>query len=83
MMLERTDFSLSLSEWSFTICPSPYKPKNNVLSASLNKNCPSFLLSCVIPRRVSFIFHARKIDFGSGVGVEGGACADRLTLAAY
>ena len=30
---------LSLSEWSFTICPTP-----NLLSASLNKTFPSFLL---------------------------------------
>ena len=33
-------FPLSLSEWSFTICPTPY---NRVLSASLNKTFPSFL----------------------------------------
>ena len=30
-------FPLSLSEWSFTICPMPYNRKFNVLSASLNK----------------------------------------------
>ena len=37
-------FPLSLSEWSFTICPMPYKHKlKNVLSASLNKTFPSFL----------------------------------------
>ena len=34
---------LSLSEWSFTICPTPYNRKN-VLSASLNKIFPSFPL---------------------------------------
>ena len=34
--------SLSLSEWSFTICPTPYNRKLNVLSASLNKTFPSF-----------------------------------------
>ena len=33
----------SLSEWSFTICLTPYKRKLNVLSASLNKTFPSFL----------------------------------------
>ena len=33
---------LSLSEWSFTICPMPYNRKYNVLSASLNKTFPSF-----------------------------------------
>ena len=36
---------LSLSEWSFTICLTPYKCVNkNLLSASLNK-FPSFLPS--------------------------------------
>ena len=35
---------LSLSEWSFTICLTPYNRKQNVLSASLNKTFPSFLL---------------------------------------
>ena len=34
-------FPLSLSEWSFTICPTPYNRKLNVLSASLNKPFPS------------------------------------------
>ena len=33
-------FPLSLSEWSFTICPTPYNCKYNVLSASLNKTLP-------------------------------------------
>ena len=37
-------FPFSLSEWSFTICSTPYNRKENVLSASLNKTCPSFLL---------------------------------------
>ena len=37
-------FPLSPSEWSFTICPTPYNRKYNVLSASLNKACPSFLV---------------------------------------
>ena len=35
-------FPLSLSEWSFTICLTPYNRKQNVLSASLNKIFPSF-----------------------------------------
>ena len=36
-------FALSLSKLSFTICPSPYNRKQNVLSASLNKHfLPSF-----------------------------------------
>ena len=30
-------FLLSLSEWSFTICLTPYNRKQNVLSVSLNK----------------------------------------------
>ena len=36
-------FPISLSEWSFTICLTPYNRKLNVLSASLNKTFPSFL----------------------------------------
>ena len=36
-------FSFLLSEWSFTICPTPYNCKKNVLNVSLNKN--SFLPS--------------------------------------
>ena len=38
-------FPLSLSEWFFTICPTPYNRTKNVLSASLNKTFPSFLLA--------------------------------------
>ena len=37
-------FPLLLSEWSFTICLTPYNRKQNVLSASLNKTFPSFLI---------------------------------------
>ena len=36
-------FPFSLSEWSLTICLTPYNRKLNVLSASLNKTFPSFL----------------------------------------
>ena len=36
-------FPLSQSEWSFTICVTPYNRKQNMLSASLNKTFPSFL----------------------------------------
>ena len=36
-------FPLSLSEWSFTICLTPYNHPSNVLSVSLNKTFPSFL----------------------------------------
>ena len=36
-------FPFSLSEWFFTIYPTPYNRKfTNVLSASLNKTFPSF-----------------------------------------
>ena len=30
-------FPLSLSQWAFTICLTPYNRKQNMLSASLNK----------------------------------------------
>ena len=33
-------FPLSLSEWSFTICPTLYNHIKNVLSPSLNKTFP-------------------------------------------
>ena len=35
-------FPLLLSEWSFTICLTPYNCKYNVLSASINKTFPFF-----------------------------------------
>ena len=35
---------LSLSEWSFTICLTPYNRNKNVLSVSLNKTIPSFIV---------------------------------------
>ena len=35
---------LSLSEWSFTVCPTPYDRKYNVLSVLLNKTFRSFLV---------------------------------------
>ena len=39
-------FPLFLSEWSFTKCLTPYSRKKlNVLSVSLNKTFPSFLMS--------------------------------------
>ena len=40
-------FLLSLSEWSYTICLTSYNSKYNVLSASLNKTFPSFLLHAI------------------------------------
>ena len=33
---------LSLSEWCFTICPTSYDRKLNMLSISVNKIFPSF-----------------------------------------
>ena len=36
-------FPLLVSEWSFTICPTPYNRKQKVLSASLNQTFASFL----------------------------------------
>ena len=39
-------FPLSLSEYSFTICLTPYNRKYNVLNASLNKTFSSF---CYVP----------------------------------
>ena len=44
-------FPLSLSEWSFTICPTPYNRKQNELSVSLNKTFPSFLFTELISSR--------------------------------
>ena len=37
-------FPFSLSEWSFTICLTPYNRRYNVLSASLNKTFLSLSL---------------------------------------
>ena len=39
-------FRFSLSEWSLTICLAPYNRKKNMLSVSLNKTFPSFLVKC-------------------------------------
>ena len=41
-------FPLSLSQWSFTICLTPYNRNYNVLSASLNKIFPPPRLHCVL-----------------------------------
>ena len=38
-------FPVSLSEWSFAMCPAPYNCKKNVLSVSLNKTFSFQLLS--------------------------------------
>ena len=62
-------FPLSLSEWFFTICPTPYnRTFKNVLSASLNKTFPSFLRitpidGALIKRRKKLkIYYSRKIS---------------------
>ena len=47
-------FPLLLFVWSYTICPTPYNRKINVLSASLNKNI-SFLLFAVLLLLVLFV----------------------------
>ena len=40
-------FPLSLFEWSFTICQTPYNGKQNVLSTSLNKTFRSVVHSLI------------------------------------
>ena len=47
-------FPLSLSEWSFTICPKPYNRKSNVLNTSLNKTFPSLLPGALVISKLSF-----------------------------
>ena len=44
-------FPLSLSEWSFTICLTPYNGKLNVLSASLNIHFNVYILM-IIPSEI-------------------------------
>ena len=41
-------FPLSLSEWSFTICPTPYNRKYNVLSATLKLLCTLRRFICLL-----------------------------------
>ena len=58
-------FPLSLSVWFFTICLTPYNRKYNVLSTSLNKTCPSFLLLCFrgyIPRAPNPSISGSSVD---------------------
>ena len=48
-------FPFSLSEWSLTICLTPYNRRYNVLSASLNKTFVSLsLFSDVLQREFSY-----------------------------
>ena len=60
-------FPFSLSEWSLTICLTPYNRKLNVLSASLNKTFPSFLPVYDRYVYVMFVFFLyRAVPRGSG-----------------
>ena len=52
-------FPLSLSEWSFTICPTLYNRKYNVLSESLNKTFP--FLSLVLTDNTGNYFQCYSI----------------------
>ena len=56
-------FSLSLSEWSFTICSTPYNRTQNVLSASLNKIFPSFF--CIPWTTLPFVYKSPKLLISS------------------
>ena len=58
-------FPLSLSEWSFTICPTPYN-RINVLSASLNETFPSFyndimFYICLLRYILKDVFQCRAV----------------------
>ena len=48
-------FPLSLSEWFFTICPTPYNRNKNVLSVLLNKTLFKNVLS-LSPECLWFVF---------------------------
>ena len=48
-------FPLSLFEWAFTICLTPYNLKYNVLSASLNKTLPSFIVFVSTTKRLQLL----------------------------
>ena len=53
-------FPLSLSEWSFTICSTPYNCKLNVLNASLNKTFASVFFCLVDDNDCSLIVFKKK-----------------------
>ena len=66
-------FPFSLSEWSLTICLTPYNRRKNVLSASLNKTFLSlsshytFRLSQLSPRRKEMFYlttHSTHFIYG-------------------
>ena len=55
-------FPFPQSEWSFTICVTPYNRKKNVLSASLNKTFPSFLHVTHVYFILIFNFFFKLVD---------------------
>ena len=50
-------FPFSLSEWSLTICLTPYNCRQNVLSVSLNKTFLSLSLSLSVYIIIIFFFY--------------------------
>ena len=64
-----SEFPLSLSEWYFTICLTPYNHKYNVLSASLNKTF-SFLPKIIQCVSVSIGTHEKCCLFDNHVRKE-------------
>ena len=66
-------FHLSLSEWSFTICLTPYNHKLNVLSVLLNKTFPSLLGYCCTAALLSAV----------GDDVDGGGSHQHVLLSRH
>ena len=64
-------FPLSLFEWSFTVCLTPYNRKYNVLSASLNKTLPSylFLFVCLLLFVVCLLFILLHVYIQKGLEI--------------
>ena len=63
-------FPLTLSEWFFTICPTPYNRKlktkfKNVLSASLNKTFNSFLPYFLASFQIQILTGSKQCVIGS------------------
>ena len=71
-------FPLSLSEWSFTICSTPYNHKQNVMSASLNKTFPSFLPSVSTKVQVRFPGPTSQLFLGQRVSALLAFCASKV-----
>ena len=56
-------FPLSLSEWSFTICLTPYNRNENAFSASLNKTFSSFLRCwCIDTKFIQVTGHVSRFS---------------------